>query len=251
MIKILKSKFFICLFLLVTIFSVASSCYAYSFNTNTIYEDVYLDLAKENVTIDLDNLNYRIICFYDSYYAQYCYFFIYEGEESSEGLFDNTYTKCILESGQYRHKIYNSSGNVLNFYYQSVTIYSTGTIRQVFGGDGSLKSYYTSDGTGSKSVYYVVDSTEIDYYSNGNLVYDAPERSVVKVIHEFQSDTSAKVIFTLNNVPDGSILKYSLSGVEISTDLTEPLQLRNPVTYTPRSNKLSCKTKYKSILGFI
>ena len=85
---------------------------------------------------------------------------------------------------------------------------------------------YVSYNSGTSTYSYIFDASE----------YVPP--ASVKVKHEFQTDTSAKVTFDYSSYGTDYILKYSLSGVEINTDLTAPVTLKNPITYSPGVSNL-------------
>lgn len=220
MIKNLKIKFLICLFLLVTVFSVTSSCFAVDITTvvdsGYTEEEIIQMFTSKGITIPNNYILYM------------------------EGPYN--YTRITLyENFAYLKK--NSSDNYYYFYNssnQKITVNGY----YIDASKGSFDNYEVR--TASWNKLNVTDSnieavsTITIYDSNMNIMYEPIGKMSVDVTHEFQSDTSAKVNFTVNNAPEGSILKYSLTGVEITTDLNAPLQLRNPITYTPRSEQFSC-----------
>lgn len=239
MIKNLKSKFLICLFLLVTVFSVTSSCFASVPTTFKFYPQIknpseYTEYTLPPLPSGIST-DYVVIQTVDT-----------PNTLKTKVFGSSSYYVLLMCSNTIEFHIENPTFGDPRLRISSPKIYyldsssMTWTYGLDMSGFSNIGNIYDYDNTknGSRIIYsskdiYAKDDSSVCLWSN------VPPLSV-DVVHEFQSDTSAKVNFTINNASEGSVLKYSLTGVEISTDLTAPLQLRNPVTYTPRSNKFSC-----------
>ena len=232
MIKKLSLKFLLVFLVLVVSVFITSSCYAVLSDISGIREtpftsdDVYNEVASYGFT--KDNSVLLVLSSSNSYT-------IWVISPSSELSY-----VAEVSSGHTSGRAFNSSGSsVTCAYYKFYYSVSTSS----FSHDGSVfpsnTTFVGMFGPFGYSKVGDISTITIKDYS-GNIVYEPLPPQHVDVTHEFQSDTSAKVNFTVSNAPDGSILKYSLTGVELNTDLTAPLQLRNPVTYTPRSNKFGC-----------
>lgn len=258
MIKKLSLKFVLVFLVLVVSVIITSSCYA---SETFTYHDIYnitVDEGAGTVTIQdtVNNITKSYNCSTGfNNYSQYYIVVKYDSEDSSY-----PYTFNILFSNSFKWKNYggyycyvNISDLLLYYINADPTNSSNNSIvlMQTVTNPANEAFYlygYTVDSSDVVFNYYC-DETVIIYsnhtiYGRANtskVLYEPSQLLSVDVTHEFQSDTSAKVNFTVNSAPEGAYLQYSLTGVEISTDLDAPVQLRNPVTYTPRSNKLSCK----------
>lgn len=203
MIKNLKNKFLICLFLLVTVFSVTSSCFAY---TAIPYNaEHYIGWVTSS------GVNWRFTCNIPFYLKPE-----------------------LLSDGKYYLSAFDFSNNsvIVSLYQNGVDFWKKEVSDAVIG-IGSDNSFFDKP----LSDFEYKGKVKL-YDTDGNLFLSS---QVVDVSHIFQSDTSAKINFDYSSYgSNASVLKYSLTGVELNTDLTAPIQLRNPVTYTPRSNKFSC-----------
>lgn len=235
MIKKFKLKIFICMFVLVAVFSVTSTCFA-AFDVSTVetcdtpftLDEVYNEGASLGFTKD----NSEVFTVFSTSLNKYTIWFI----STSTGF---SYLKS--EAPNYIYAVFSdSSGNEIDCHYYQF-YYADGIYRHEYAINktGDSANFFSRDGCfiGNISTAAVIDYTD-------NIIY-APNQLSVDVTHEFQIDTSVKVNFAVNNAPDGTVLKYSLSGVEMSTDLTAPLQLRNPVTYSPGVTNLVVKPNAK------
>lgn len=246
MIKKLSFKFVLVFLVLAVVVFTVSTCYATpSTSTSSIISDTPFSLndvinstAYKNYVNNTGNFSNKTIDDLD--------FLIFSGSLSTYNIYiyfdkypDGAYFDKDSSSSNYFY-IYDSSGNILNQYtsylwlkYDVATgVFSTTAI------NGST-SMFSNINLVNLTNFYLSDLTTLEVKAF-SLAY-VPSVANVKVTHEFQSDTSAKVTFDYSSYgSNASVLKYSLTGVEINTDLTAPIQLRNPVTYTPRSNKFSC-----------
>lgn len=108
------------------------------------------------------------------------------------------------------------------------------TSTSYFNGTASFQSY---------SSFILRDITTVKVNAWG--IDFEPITEHVDVSHEFQSDTSAIVTFDYSSYGTDYVLKYSLAGIEVSTDLTAPITLKNPVIYHPGVTNLQVKENTK------
>lgn len=254
MIKFLKNKFFICLFILVTVFSVTSSCLAVTLTESNIQivslsdfgitMDDVISYIQINSTTDYnfpDDFSHGVFADYVSnekirfmfYRTNYSYFdyLVYDAPGSFRRIIGYDNNDTIVESYIFATCTYNTTSSLFS------------DCRVGAGGSTAGFSNYS----GTTGVLKVVDCTTFNIYlngPNGDLVY-TPNRLSIDVTHEFQNDTSAKVNFAINNAPEGAYLEYSLTGVEINADLNAPIKLRNPIRYSQGVTNLVVKENTK------
>lgn len=243
MIKKLSLKFVLVFLVLVVSVIITSSCYAdlsttvkeVPFTLEDVYSSSNFEHYWQDVAPDFDfyGNDYKLLVYYRAYDNIYIFKFLY-------GNHADIASTNITPAGYIYY--FDSSGAQLKVNYYTGQVNGDGSIRYILLNNSTDKlSDSIPDGSSYDCQLANLTNFEIKY--NNEAFYE-PQLLSVDVTHEFQSDTSAKVNFVINNAPEGAYLQYSLTGVKISTDLDAPVQLRNPITYTPRSNKFSCKGKY-------
>ena len=235
MIKKLKNKFLICLFLLVTVFSVTSSCFASITNENVMSFDS-LDLTMDEVFDYISTLEDENGTPFSEIYNLNKYYAIYGvGTNSARFCFtelddfelllmyedDSLYYGTAYNSLEERQMNFSKLDVFYKFSSKSFSYSTEDTVDVCFG-------CYPSDIENNKLYFLDCGNVKISFETLDNNIF---EPIIVNLSHQFQSDTSAKIYFDLN-IPNGSVLKYSLSGIELNTDLTAPLELKNPVNYS-------------------
>lgn len=271
MIKKLSLKFVLVFLVLVVSVFITSSCYA---EDTTKYNDIgplSSDGVKELTVTNTSTSKFYNGTSYSSTVSSWTNSYLnYVSNGTAKMLYFkyNGYTFCYLTHNH--NSSFTNPG--VGYMYKLTTYYlgfsTYGCSGQLFVWNSDTQNWHYTNGdptvadtTATSSYFdsinfnsvvldiYCANSTEdyIRYNSNsksGVIIFDSSEYvppASVHVTHEFQSDTSAKVSFDYSSYgSNASVLKYSLTGVELNTDLTSPIQLRNPATYIPRSNKFSC-----------
>lgn len=240
MIKKLSLKFVLVFLVLVVSVFITSSCYA-AFtednvtvvsldNYNISLNDVYDYMISQDSNF-LSTYNNGVVAFLSGDSEIRFVFFSNASEISSLALVpisnESVETHRIMNDGSSSKYAY-----IARVYYNFETNTFSNYLTNQF---GDILKWYSANG---KFNFNVLDCTSYNIYFNdvnGSLLYE-PSRVSVIVSHEFQSDTSAKVVFDYSSYGTDYILQYSLSGVEVNSDLTAPIKLRNPVTYSPLTN---------------
>lgn len=251
MIKKLSLKFVLVFLVLVVSVFITSTCYAAY--TATYGEEVlnsplsYNDIMSDSVISgyinsiaekkDFDASDIGICAVYNRGTNVYYYYLFFRHSEYSN-LFV-TSNSSFTGFGFVKNNVH-STGYVFDFTYSETDgiVYGSYLNNYIDGNASISLTYFTYTWKANNTLLDFLDITNIPIYQDLGqtvLLYE-PVFASVDVTHEFQSDTSAKVNFDYSSYGTDYILKYSLTGVEISTDLTAPLQLKNPVTYSPRSN---------------
>lgn len=245
--KLSKKLVFVFSMLAVVIFTV-SSCYATPTSAtasvqSTPYsiEDIKnSDIYKQYATQHLS---------WSNYLSGDCYFLIYS---NADGTKDNIYIYNVKDGTEYIRShptnssyltIYNSSGISSNHPYLLIYYdYSTSSFVGTY--DSSTFMSATTKSFESYSNFVLRDITTIKVVNAYGINFE-PITEHVDVSHEFQSDTSAIVTFDYSSYGTDYVLKYSLAGIEVSTDLTAPITLKNPVIYYPGVTNLQVKENTK------
>ncbi len=280
MIKKLSKKLVLVFSLLTVFIFTVSSCYAYnSDRVNDIgsLEDAGIpEISKTNIntrymyngnTIGAASANYptNAISWFDSkdtkafYFKMHGYTFCifgYEYTNSTYSFVANSGVGLIHTSTSY----YNGFSKINFSSYLFVYNNSLGWCYTPGISDTGI-NYSSSSSTicdfmsfyDNKLDIYCPNTT-VDYFSVNTttktldeVYFDASEyvSEHVDVSHEFQSDTSAIVTFDYSSYGTDYVLKYSLAGIEVSTDLTAPVTLKNPVIYHPGVTNLQVKENTK------
>ena len=260
MIKKLSFKFVLVFLVLVVSVIITSSCYAAEEYT---FKDFNITLDKDAKTITALHVPSNMSQTYDISYGldNYSDYYLQVNDFNKySNMFSINYAFGLVFSNELDWKEY-SNESLYAYCDQNQYVYFFQFIQWASNGNYVFQSPYSNVGFSDSengSSYYkrgqyllsldydynykyldteILTASHIITTPNGTVLYSSQS---VNVTHEFQSDTSAKVNFDYSLYGTDYILKYSLTGVELNADLTAPLELKNPITYTPRSNKFSC-----------
>lgn len=260
MIKNLKLKLLISMFLLVTVFSVTSSCFASSVEEYT-YKDFSIKMDKTNKTLYvLNNVSNKSDTYDISYgldnYSNY--YFQVNNNNQYPSLYSECYNFGLVFSNSFSWKS-NTYNNITTYSYCSANSYcyyfdfrnneyslpwgeTCGFAETASNcasrGDNQLQ--LDSDYNYKYSDTQILTSSDVINKPDGSLLYKAKK---VTATYEFQVDTSAKVRFEYDSSKYS--LQYSLTGVEPNVSLTEPVKLRNAVDYIPGVTNLVVRSNSK------
>ena len=236
MIKKLSKKLLLVFSMLAVVLFTVSSCYATPTSATASVQsapysiediknsDIYKQYATQHPS-------------WSNYLSGDCYFLIYS---NADGTKDNIYIYNVKDGTEYIRShptnssyltIYNSSGISSNHPYLLIYYdYSTSSFVGTYDSSTSLSANTKS--FESYSNFVLRDITTIKVVNAYGINFE-PITEHVDVSHEFQSDTSAIVTFDYSSYGTDYVLKYSLAGIEVSTDLTASVSLKNPIIYYP------------------
>lgn len=220
MIKNLKSKFLICLFLLVTVFSVASSCFA----STTIVESPYsvqdfLDSGKFNSEIySYDSSKLKYVGFFDSTDNTYWLVAIHDPNDSLAYI--KQYNNGTLERRYFR--MYDKNNNEISLTYSQVYV-NSGVFYLVYSSIRN-ESTFIGKGDSSRNPIFTNLTTVKALALNGSVLFDyeAPISTDFNYLITGVKRGQTKLI--IDNL-DSSLKMYGYIGLEESFEAGETLDV--------------------------